>query len=732
MVDNDIPEVEQVAESNELVTFVFKDYEDIAGETGTVVLMDYPSLSALTVYRRRVLGQEQTLKDCHSFHWHPKIGVPGHNKKHYSIVQFHFSQVTSEEEEKNKTKFFLSQPFRLKKHNLSYLFIQPGSVTTRLPCGNQLVMTMFLFGLISVLILQISESKELVGPKQVSGFVNGSITIKCFYSTLTKANKYDRKFLCRESGRLRKCETVISTSNYVLEKFKNRASLVDNSEKGLIIIKLSGLQPSDQGTYRCGIGNSASGLTAVINLAVTTDTTIQNEAELMYGQLRSSVTFLCKSGKQYSSPKYFCKINKGECRNIINSAGSISSEYHGRIVLSSGEDQESFIVKLIQLRKEDSGLYLCGVGSNVEDEDSNVFELHINEDTDIPQGSRMLIGNIGGSISALCPYNPKKNYTVKVWCKWDKQGCHPLIRNNGFVQEKYEGRILIHDNPQNGTMQVLMNQLSAEDKGWYWCMMTDGTTDQISFVQVNIEEGNHEQLAGQIEVVASAGKQITIPCTYPCRYTSYQKYWCKWSNYGCNPKTSQDNDQDGLNINCENQEVVLTINAVEKTDEGWYWCGVKKFGRYGETLAVHLKVESEIQKGTDPDVFRNRNKNFIDGDNISSEEGKSSNILAISLSVCAVVLLISAVFIVIRLKNRRNSELVSVGSFRTNISMTDLDNTPNTGKDNPCINEAEAQETDMGSSKHGPNNNKKGSRENLEYSSFLIYHEPSVNNSDEY
>ncbi|XP_031752678.1 polymeric immunoglobulin receptor [Xenopus tropicalis] len=593
-------------------------------------------------------------------------------------------------------------------------------------------MTMFLFGLISVLILQISESKELVGPKQVSGFVNGSITIKCFYSTLTKANKYDRKFLCRESGRLRKCETVISTSNYVLEKFKNRASLVDNSEKGLIIIKLSGLQPSDQGTYRCGIGNSASGLTAVINLAVTTDTTIQNEAELMYGQLRSSVTFLCKSGKQYSSPKYFCKINKGECRNIINSAGSISSEYHGRIVLSSGEDQESFIVKLIQLRKEDSGLYLCGVGSNVEDEDSNVFELHINEDTDIPQGSRMLIGNIGGSISALCPYNPKKNYTVKVWCKWDKQGCHPLIRNNGFVQEKYEGRILIHDNPQNGTMQVLMNQLSAEDKGWYWCMMTDGTTDQISFVQVNIEEGNHEQLAGQIEVVASAGKQITIPCTYPCRYTSYQKYWCKWSNYGCNPKTSQDNDQDGLNINCENQEVVLTINAVEKTDEGWYWCGVKKFGRYGETLAVHLKVESEIQKGTDPDVFRNRNKNFIDGDNISSEEGKSSNILAISLSVCAVVLLISAVFIVIRLKNRRNSELVSVGSFRTNISMTDLDNTPNTGKDNPCINEAEAQETDMGSSKHGPNNNKKGSRENLEYSSFLIYHEPSVNNSDEY
>ncbi|OCT94621.1 polymeric immunoglobulin receptor isoform X1 [Xenopus laevis] len=591
-------------------------------------------------------------------------------------------------------------------------------------------MTMYLFVLISVLILQFSESKELVGPKQVTGFVSGSITIKCFYSTLTKANKYDRKFLCRETGRRNLCDTIISTNSYVMEKFENRISLVDNSEEGVMVIKLSGLQLSDQGTYRCGIGKSASGLTAVVNVFVTEDSTIRNEAELMYGQLRSSVTFLCKVDKQYSSsPKYFCKINKGECRTIINSTGYISNEYHGRIVLSNGEDPGSFTVKLIQLRKEDAGLYLCGVGNNAEGGDSNAFELHINEDTDIPQGSRVLTGNIGGSISALCPFNPKKNYTVKVWCKWDKQGCHPIIRSNGFVQENYEGRILIHDNPENGTMQVLMNQLSMEDKGWYWCMMTDGTTDQISFVQVNIEGGNHDQLAGQKEVVASTGKQVIIPCTYPCRYTSYQKYWCKWGNYGCNPMISQDNDEDGLSINCENREVVLTINTVKKTDEGWYWCGVTKFGRYGETLAVHLKVESEIEKGTPHDLSRNRNIDpGMDDNNPSSEEGKSSNVLAISLSVCAVVLLISAVFIVIRLKNKRNSELVSVGSYRSNISMTDLNNTSHIGKDNVGINEA--HETDMGSSNYGSNTNKKGSGDDLDYSSFLIYHEASVNNAD--
>ncbi|KAG8450956.1 hypothetical protein GDO86_003295, partial [Hymenochirus boettgeri] len=472
---------------------------------------------------------------------------------------------------------------------------------------------MIFWGLICILNLWVIESKQIVGPKQVTGIVGGSITIKCFYSTLTKANKGDRKFFCREVGRRRVCDTVISTNNYVMESFRNRVSLMDSSADGVITVVMSGLQRNDEGTYRCGIGNSVNSLNAVINVA-----------------LRGTVTFLCKFDIQYSSSrKYLCKLNKSGCSNIIDSTGYTANEHQGRILINM-ENPTYFTVKLIQLRKEDFGLYFCGVGNYGADGDPNVFDLRINEDTDIPHGTRVVTTYVGGSFSALCAYNPKKNYTLKLWCKLEDQACHPLIKTDGFVKEILEGRIVIHDNPKNGTMQVSMNQLTREDEGWYWCVMTDGTNDQISPIQVKLADEHSETLIGKKEVVASVGMQAKISCSYPCRYTSYQKYWCKWSNFGCDPVISKDNDVDSLSINCDKHDLELVFNAVAKKDEGWYWCVFAKSGQFGETLAVHLKVEDVIAKGTYINSKKMRTENvapLINGDKLVTEDGDKANVL---------------------------------------------------------------------------------------------------------
>ncbi|MEE6493528.1 hypothetical protein FKM82_016876 [Ascaphus truei] len=593
---------------------------------------------------------------------------------------------------------------------------------------------MFFFGLIYLLILHSSESKELVGPKQVTGIMDGSITIKCFYSTVTKANKYDRKFLCREAGPRRKCGTVVSSNNYVMEDFRNRASLVDNPAEGVFIMELSGLKLNDEGTYRCGIGTVNNGLTVVVNVAVTEDSTFPKEAELVYGQLRSAVTLLCDFGVQYSTRrKYLCKLGRSGCRNVIDSMGEVATEHQGRIILSSEKQPGSFTVKLIQLRKEDYGLYACGVGQYGEDGDSKVYDLRINEETDIPQGSKVLTGSLGGSLSAQCYYDPKRNYTLKYWCKWGGQSCSPLIQTSGFVQDSFEGRITIHDDPANGTLQILMNQLVQEDEGWYWCAVTDGSNDQMSTVQVKVTDEHNGGLARSRMVIVPAGKPARIPCSYPCKYKTYQKYWCKWSNFGCSPVTSQEGEQNGLTVNCEPeaQQLVLHIDAVTSKDEGWYWCGVRKSERYGETLAVHLKVEEEghVRDILEPDnaavdPAADKKKSRMDSPPHSSEDPKSSNVLAISLSICAAVLLVSAVFLIIKLRRRKNSELVSVGSYRTNISLTDLDNSLYIGKDNPV---KDAQETEISSSQEEPKTNKKGSKEDLTYSTFLIYSDGKPN-----
>jgi len=88
------------------------------------------------------------------------------------------------------------------------------------------------------------------------------------------------------------------------------------------------------------------------------------------------------------------------------------------------------------------------------------------------------------------------------------------------------------------------------------------------------------------------GSQVNLACSYPCKYYSYQKYWCKWSSTGCSPMSASDQRQPGSNVTCntDNKTVILSFDSVEKTDQGWYWCGVKRNGRFGETMAVYLQV----------------------------------------------------------------------------------------------------------------------------------------------
>ncbi|XP_053561279.1 polymeric immunoglobulin receptor-like [Bombina bombina] len=619
------------------------------------------------------------------------------------------------------------------------------------------------------------ESAELVGPKQVTGVVDGSVSIKCMYSTIIKANKYDRKYFCVENGR-RQCNTVVSTTNFVMDSFKTRASLIDYPEEGYFIVELSHLNEKDKGTYRCGIGKTNYGLMSVVNVAVIEDSPVPKEAELLYGQIRSSLNFLCEFDTKFSNlRKYLCKsVKQSNCKTIIDSKGMVDPGYEGRILLADGEKPGTFKVKLIQLRKEDAGIYTCGVGENGGEGESNDFDLRINEETDIHQGSRLLTTYPGGSVSGLCHYNPKKNYNLKFWCRLKDQSCNPIIMTDGFVKDSYEGRVVIHDNPVNGTFQILMNGITKEDEGWYWCVMTNGGSDQTFTMQVKIAEaGNHDKpkgLAGEQTVYVSVGKPARIPCSYPCRYTSYEKYWCKWNNYGCVPVTFVDADQIGLSVSCETRELVLNFSAVTQKDEGWYWCGVKKDGKYGETLPVHLiigEAEKDVYLQADG-YFQQDNvlvhkaritmRWFLEHDNdfcllqwpaqsldlnpiehfwdelenaiycgptpvespgVASEGSSNSNALAISLSVIAAVLVVAAVFLFVKLRQKKNSDLVSVGSYRTNISMTELETGPYIGKDNPVVDNA--QETDLGSSQDEKKSTKKGSKEDLAYSSFLIH-----------
>ncbi|KAM4699911.1 polymeric immunoglobulin receptor-like isoform 1-T2 [Discoglossus pictus] len=582
---------------------------------------------------------------------------------------------------------------------------------------------MFLVALFCVLMLHFSETKELVGPKQVTGIKEGELSIKFMYATKPSANKYARKFFCKVVGK--SCNTIVSTNDFVMDDFRNRATIDDNREEGFFTVTLSYLKLEDVGTYRGGFGNN-NNIAVQVNVAVTEDSTFPREAQVLFGPVRSTVTFQCDFDSEYSTHrKYLCKHDKHGCKDIIDDEGVTADSHKGRILLTKGEKAANFLVKLIQLTRGDGGSYSCGVGKYGGEGPSTEFVLSINEEAEVSLGSRLLPTSLGGSISAQCPYNPKKNFTTKYWCKLDAPNCSPIIQTNGFVKDSYEGKVLLHDDPVNGILQVLMNGITKEDEGWFWCVMTDGQNDQTSTVQVKIDEENKGGLTADTLVSAIIGQQVTFTCKSSCKNDPFDIYWCKWSNNGCTPVKTEDSKENGQSSSCQIRELTHTINSVTKQDEGTYWCLVDKSGNFGETRSLKLIVVENGDAGFVPES----NPRGRMAENItpppSSEDTKNNHALPIGLSVCAVILVVAAVFLIVKLRQKKNSDLVSVGSYRTNISMTELEDPPHIGKDNPVV--VDSQETVISSTEDGKKTNKKGSKEDLSYSSFLIHSDGKPN-----
>ncbi|XP_048339050.1 polymeric immunoglobulin receptor-like, partial [Sphaerodactylus townsendi] len=330
-------------------------------------------------------------------------------------------------------------------------------------------------------------SSPMFGPRQVTGLLHGSVTVKCFYPA-TRVNRHDRKYWCKASTR--QCSTIVSSNGYLSREYEDRATITDFPESGIFIIEISGLRRSDMGSYKCGIGINDK-LFFRVQLDVSEDSVVPEEAQLFYIKQQRSVTISCALGNQYGTErKYVCRMTKTQCVTVIDTYGNVDPSYKGRVLLDHSEVPGSFNILMTQLKRQDSGLYLCGAGWYGESGESKQLNIHVYEEPSLPQENveqPLLKGVLDGSVSIECYYDPKGNVTVKYLCKWREYGCTQLINNLGDMPDSYEGRVVMHDNPENGTFTIILNQLQENDAGYYWCM-TGGEQEKKSTTELKIVE----------------------------------------------------------------------------------------------------------------------------------------------------------------------------------------------------------------------------------------------------
>ncbi|XP_059723857.1 polymeric immunoglobulin receptor [Haemorhous mexicanus] len=548
-------------------------------------------------------------------------------------------------------------------------------------------------------------SSPVFGPRQVHGVRGGSVTVRCFYPP-TPLNRHDRKYWCRQRGS--GCLTVVS-SDFVAAAYQGRVTLTDHPEQEHFQVHISELEPGDAGTFQCGLGVNGRGLSFRVTLSVAEAPPVPEDAELFYVKLRSTWTVSCSFGEGTAEMrKYLCKKEKDGCRNIIDSYQD--EDPTGRLQLTFENPPGSFRVTMTRMDWEDAGLYYCGAGEYGKDSTSKELDVFVYEDKNFPHLKTNITAKTGSSATFECLYEPLLNSSTRFWCKQKGRHCVRIIDSTGRVEDTYEGRVAAFENPENKTVTIVLNQLRDKDKGSYWCMSNE-LREQQSSTELTVVPGE-PALTGKKKVEAQAGSRVNLTCCYPCAYSSYEKFWCRWSSTGCAmlPAQQPGLPQPGDGCDRSARTLVLSLDALREEDEGWYWCGVKRNGVFGETMAVELRVSAgrdaklspeflgvgssrgpgaappggagsgaEVRKGAAPE---------------SSDESHGSHTLALVLGPLAgLILIVVTAFAIVKYRQLKRSDLVSVGSYRTNISMSDFESVRDFSASNSV---KESQETPMG------------------------------------
>lgn len=499
--------------------------------------------------------------------------------------------------------------------------------------------------------LKVSPGQESTGDSEIYTVVMGrKLTVDCPF---TRENAAKMKSVYYKAKRDTKYRLIANSYDFVDREYTNRVQLQISGTSALkFTFIITKVKPRDAGTYMCIAQNpSPDPEGKEFDLQV-----FQPEPELAYADLRGSVNFNCNLGSSVADgAQFLCRVNKKGCDVVINTLGEKAKGLEGRVLLTP-KNGGSFSVLLVGLRKEDAGRYVCGAhrsGQLQEGSSSQAWDLFVNEETSMPASPSVVRGVEGGSVTVRCPYNPKEKDSVKYWCRWQNTAngdCPLLVQSQGVVQaqyKNYQGRLELHEEPGDGTYTVILNQLTPQDAGFYWCL-TSGDDRWTTMVEVKIVDDSPASVSKNIQkepesqdvsqVNAAPGKVVREP--------SLRK----------------------IESNVNQEPSLLQESSLFAEDRA-----VKDSGSPDDGSRASLEASSSV------------------------EQGGSSTVLISTLVPLALVLTLGAVALAVaRARHRRNVDRISIRSYRTDISMSDLENSRDFGGNDNMGAAPDNQETSLG------------------------------------
>ncbi|NXP78589.1 CLM9 protein, partial [Ramphastos sulfuratus] len=204
----------------------------------------------------------------------------------------------------------------------------------------------------------------------------------------------------------------------------------------------------------------------------------------------------------------------------------------GRVVLWVDSSSRTATITMANLQAEDSGTYCCTLRSSHYSKHLPLKSISLNVYKEVHKWEL-------DTLSEQCRYRDLRHSTAtRVWCRRGPSGCHIWLRTNSTWANSrgLEGRVLMQDDTQKGTVTVTMMKLQARDAGTYWCaLQRNWQLVRVMEIRLFVSKSKYPLQPAVVPPAASCGtpcSQLWYPlqsavvppavsCGTPCRQLWY-------------------------------------------------------------------------------------------------------------------------------------------------------------------------------------------------------------------
>ncbi|XP_051785163.1 polymeric immunoglobulin receptor-like isoform X1 [Erpetoichthys calabaricus] len=446
----------------------------------------------------------------------------------------------------------------------------------------------------------------------ISGFERQSVSVKCAYD---QGYAGYVKYWCRGED-WDNCETVQQSDSQ-----SQGNKIVINDFRGVFTVTINSLEKSDAGTYWCAIQRWGYDYNAHLQLEVkegVSTLSVRNSA--ISGFEGQAASMQCSYNMGYSTfVKYFCRGDRSWNCEIMRKT-SQSQKNGDKFFLTDDKTRGVFTMTINRLEKSDVGSYWCGIEKLGHNNQYAVVRLDVKKGVStLSVSSSHILGLEGQATSMQCSYNSGYSNFVKYWCRGDKpRNCVTLCKTSGT--QSNGDKFLIRDNKSRGEFTMTINRLERSDAGSYWCGIEDLGYNDDQVVTLNVIEGVSSLSVSNGHVSGFEGRATSMQCSYNLRYSNFVKYWCRGDKpSNCitlHKKNETQKTTDKFFIrDDENRGVfTMTINSLERSDTGSYWCGIEKLDNNKSSAVVKLSVVEGVSTLS------------VSANNISGFEGQAASV----------------------------------------------------------------------------------------------------------